>query len=347
MKIYIAGDTHGKFPRLIEFVKLLKKGDYVIVCGDWGYLFENDKNENQVLDDIEQSQEWIMLFVDGNHENFPAIYSYPEEIWNGGKVHRIRKNILHLCRGQVYELAGKKIFTMGGGYSTDAFMRQEGVSWWPEDEMPTEADFAEADKNLDAHNRQVDFIITHTAPYETLPFFCVPHEKERALNINLEKIRETTQYKHWFMGHLHEDCDTWRNQHLLLWDYFQIDGDQVSRLYFSQVEPEEFSQIKSGKKDIDIRIMVQKTRNINVGDYFVFYETPVGEYIKGRCVALHEAGSFEELLEKVGDKERMGFDKEDTPEEVLQKLQESFYKGTDREKGVVGIELRFQLPEDR
>ena len=345
MSIYITGDSHGKYPKLLEFTKLLKKGDYIIVCGDWGYLWDNDESEKNLLDDIERTQEWTMLFTDGNHENFPAIYSYPEETWCGGKVHRIRSNIIHLCRGQIYTINDKKIFTMGGGYSVDSYMREPGISVWPEDEMPSNIDFEEADMNLDKHDRNVDFIITHTAPYETLSLFRIPHPKEERLNRKLEEIRMTTEYKHWFMGHLHEDTDTWRNQHLLLWDYFQIDRNEVSRLYLIQSEPEVFEYIKSGKRDIEIRTLDQRARNINVGDYFVYYDTPIGEYVKGKCVALHETSSFEELLDHIDNNERFGFDTEDSKEYVLQKIQEQFLPDEDKKKGVVGIEIEYIKPE--
>ena len=345
MSIYITGDSHGKYPKLLEFTKLLKKGDYIIVCGDWGYLWDNDESEQNLLDDIERTQEWTMLFVDGNHENFPAIYSYPEEIWCAGKVHRIRSNIIHLCRSQVYTINDKKIFTMGGGYSVDSYMRVPGISVWPEDEMPSNIDFEEADKNLDKHNRKVDFIITHTAPYETLSLFRTPHPKEERLNRKLEEIRINTEYKHWFMGHLHEDTDTWRNQHLLLWDYFQIDGDDVSRLYLIQSEQEEFDSIRSGKRDIEIRTLDQRARNINVGDYFVYYDIPIGDYVKERCVALHEASSFEELLEHIDNNERFGFNAEDSKEYVLQKIKEQFLPDEDKKKGVVGIEIEYIKPK--
>jgi len=203
--IYVTGDTHGEYGRLIEFNKTLKSGDYIIVCGDWGYIFLNNESENKLLDDVAEKP-WTMLFVDGNHENHPAINLYPQEIWNGGKIHRIRKNIIHLCRGQVFEVENKKFFTFGGAYSIDKALRIEGYSWW-KDEMPTDADFVEANKNLDAHNREVDYIITHTAPEETMNIFHPDHIHEKPLNNFLEYVRESVKYKHWYMGHLHRDED--------------------------------------------------------------------------------------------------------------------------------------------
>jgi hypothetical protein len=45
--------------------------------------------------------------------------AYPVEEWHGGKVHKIRPSVIHLMRGQVYELQGKKFFTFGGAQSHD------------------------------------------------------------------------------------------------------------------------------------------------------------------------------------------------------------------------------------
>ena len=69
-----------------------------------------------------------VLFVDGNHENFDLLNSYPVEIWKGGKVHRVKPNITHLMRGQVFEIEGKTIFTFGGATSIDRDFRTEGMS---------------------------------------------------------------------------------------------------------------------------------------------------------------------------------------------------------------------------
>ena len=38
---------------------------------------------------------------------------------DGGKVHKIRPSVIHLMRGQVFELEGKKIFTFGGASCHD------------------------------------------------------------------------------------------------------------------------------------------------------------------------------------------------------------------------------------
>ena len=151
--IYVTGDTHGEhdFFKLWFFAlhnKDLTKDDYVIIAGDFGGLWE----EKTLQKDLDRFSElpFTVLFVDGNHENFDLINAYPVVQWKGGKVRKIRDDILHLTRGQVFEIDGKKIFTFGGGTSVDKWMRQEGVSWWKQ-ELPTYDDQEEGYKNLFGH----------------------------------------------------------------------------------------------------------------------------------------------------------------------------------------------------
>ncbi len=172
------------------------------------------------------------MFVDGNHENFDRLESYPVEMWNGGKVHVIRRDdnnnpkVIHLMRGQIFEIEGKKIFTFGGGYSIDKNRRIRGSSWW-EREMPTDAEMNEAICNLKENDYAVDYIITHTAPEETMSIFHPFHEEEKRLNNFLEWIRESTRYQQWFFGHLRRDEDLWRNQTVLWFEIRNIETNQV------------------------------------------------------------------------------------------------------------------------
>ena len=122
MIIKITGDTHGSQQRMLDYIDAHKKNpdfDMLLVCGDFGYIFSGSKQEDLFLDYIEEEAGFEVIFVDGNHSNFPKIYSYPIETWSGGKVHRIRKNIRHLMRGEYYTIGSKTFFTFGGGYSID------------------------------------------------------------------------------------------------------------------------------------------------------------------------------------------------------------------------------------
>ena len=116
--IYITGDCHRNFERfdidIFPEQKEMTKEDYVIICGDFGGIWDKDASgelETRLLDELE-GKTFTTLFVDGNHENFDRLYSYPVEEWNGGKVHKIRPSVIHLMRGQVFTIAGKKILLL-------------------------------------------------------------------------------------------------------------------------------------------------------------------------------------------------------------------------------------------
>ena len=120
--IYATGDTHGTFERFREEYfpeqSTMTKDDYVIICGDFGGVWDGGKQENKRLDWLEQLP-FTVLFVSGNHENFDLLAEYPVENWNGGKIQRIRPHVIHLLRSQVFQLQGHSFFTMGGGRSHD------------------------------------------------------------------------------------------------------------------------------------------------------------------------------------------------------------------------------------
>lgn len=202
------GDTHGEQGRFCNFWAIGEEEwtekDTLIVCGDFGYIFKNDSVENIFLNELEKKK-YNICFCCGNHENFDALEQYPIEEWNGGKVHRIRKNIFHLIRGQIYTIENKKVFSFGGAYSIDRYMRTEHISWWKQ-EIPCNEEYDEATKNLELHNHQVDYIVTHTAPREIvrrMGYYPDAHDAE--LTGFLEWIMYEVKYKEWFFGHWHRD----------------------------------------------------------------------------------------------------------------------------------------------
>lgn len=219
----VTGDIHGEQSRFNEILAQAKRNDIILVCGDCGLLFHDLITEHIFLNKLEK-EPYIICFCDGNHENFPAIYRYPCEEWNGGKVHRIRNNIFHLMRGQIYTIEGKKIFTMGGAYSVDKYMRTENVSWWKE-ELPTNEEYAEATKNLKENDFSVDYIISHTAPREIIrkmgsnPDFA----KDSELTGFLEWVMYETNYRQWFFGHWHQDRQIDEKHRAVWFDLIRID----------------------------------------------------------------------------------------------------------------------------
>lgn len=120
--IFVTGDCHGNFerfkPKYFPEQAQMTKRDIVICAGDFGGVWFGDGRDEAALDWLE-SLPFTLAFVCGNHENYDALERYPVKDWHGGKVHRIRSHVLHLMRGQVFELEGYHFFTMGGAKSHD------------------------------------------------------------------------------------------------------------------------------------------------------------------------------------------------------------------------------------
>lgn len=221
--IYITGDLHGS----IDFHKLttaafpeqkhLTKTDYVIICGDFGCIWNGSKSDKYLIKEL-NNRNFTTLFVDGNHECFPLLNAYPEERWNGGRIHRIADSVIHLMRGQVFEFGGFTWFTMGGASSHDKQFREEGRNWWPE-ELPSVAEYSEAIKNLEAANWKVNFVLTHCAPDSIVDKISCEYEPDKLTNFLQSVVKENAEYDAWFCGHYHTDKKIEDNYFIL---YMQI-----------------------------------------------------------------------------------------------------------------------------
>ena len=80
----------------------MTKKNYVLVLGDFG-IWDNSKRERHDLDWMED-RPWTTLFIDWNHENYDILDNLPVSEWNGGKVHFVRPSVIHLMRGQVFNI---------------------------------------------------------------------------------------------------------------------------------------------------------------------------------------------------------------------------------------------------
>lgn len=205
--VYITGDTHGDIDRFSSVsTKMLKKGDTLIICGDFGFIWNNSKSEQKMLKKLSKKK-YNICFVDGTHENFELLNSYEVSEWNGGKVHNITGNIYHLMRGQIFEIEGLKIFAMGGGESPDIDMRFDNDSW-SRDEIPTQIELLEGADNIEKIGCEVDAIITHEPPSKIKGFLMLK-SKERtrvtALNAYFEELSKSCKFDKWYFGSMHMD----------------------------------------------------------------------------------------------------------------------------------------------
>ena len=205
--IYVTGDTHGIISRFEDpRLHSLKENDTLIICGDFGFLWDGSKEEMNTLKKLAKKK-YNICFVDGTHENFEMLSKLKVKIWNGGKVHQIAPNIFHLMRGQIFTIEGQNIFTMGGGESPDIEIRFE-MNTWSELEIPTRDEFVEGVENLQKYGGQIDIIISHEPPAQIKDFLLLKTHNDAsitAINTYLEDVGRTCEFKHWYFGSLHLD----------------------------------------------------------------------------------------------------------------------------------------------
>jgi hypothetical protein len=206
--IFITGDTHGSIDidklnsKNFPSGKFLTKNDYVIILGDFGFIWKNepDKTEKYWMNWF-KNKPWTTLFIDGNHERFDRLNNYKIEKWHGGKVHKINDSVIHLMRGQIFNIDNKSIFTFGGAESYDKEYRIDGISWWKE-EIPNYTEVNEALTNLEKVNNCVDIILTHTCPH-TFSYELVHEISKDPTETILDEFYKTVKYRNWYFGHWH------------------------------------------------------------------------------------------------------------------------------------------------
>lgn len=206
--IFVTGDTHanidiGKlavknFPRQ----KDLSKSDYLIVCGDFGLVWDGSSREMWWQDWLTEKN-FTTLWIDGNHENFDILREFPLTKKFGGVVREIAPDIFYLDRGQVLTIDKRKIFVMGGARSHDKEYRIEHISWW-EQEMPSRDEMDRAIESLDKHQWKVDYVLTHCAPRSIQSMLADWYENDPLVSF-LERVRQDLDFKHWYFGHYHLD----------------------------------------------------------------------------------------------------------------------------------------------
>jgi hypothetical protein len=193
--IYLLSDLHSVITDgLKKYEAIRKEGDLLIILGDIGLSFAGQEDFEEFTKKF-LSLPYPIAFIDGNHENFDYLNSFPEENFAGGRVHRLNENIVHLMRGHVFTFEGKSFFTMGGCKSSK--------KWWDrglasEAEEPSEQELFLAYRNLAAHDNRVDYVLTHKYKRED-------GTDTYSLAALTEYIDEHVDFRHWYSGHWHKE----------------------------------------------------------------------------------------------------------------------------------------------
>lgn len=212
--IFLTGDTHGwknVLMRLVEleftYGPLIEKHEenYLIVLGDFGVPWNCEDVGLRVLEEqVGQLNDFKLLFIAGNHENFDLLNQYPTMDWKGGKVSTISDNIYWLHTAEIFKIHNLTFGVYGGATSIDANMRTEGVNWWRDEAPSIKYEYRFLD-NLNKFDFQVDCMLTHSAPQDIVPYF-IPGSncfKNPVSEFLQELINLGLDYTHWYFGHYH------------------------------------------------------------------------------------------------------------------------------------------------
>lgn len=163
MKILVSGDWHGHSAAAKAAAKKAKRTncDLIVQVGDFGFWPHTDPDYVEIVNRHLEKQGLTMVWIDGNHENFDALYNTdwprtPDGFW------QIAEHVFYAPRGHRWEWDGVRFLALGGGYSIDKMWRLSqgpiGQFWWPQETI-TQREVYEA-----IEGGAADVMFTHDCP---------------------------------------------------------------------------------------------------------------------------------------------------------------------------------------
>lgn len=200
--IYVTGDLHGDLTRFKKRkIKRLKKDDTLIVCGDFGFIYDEDKKEEKALKWLSK-RKYNILFVDGAHDKVELLDKYELCDFCGAPARKINDRVYMLLRGEVYTIEDKTIFAFGSGLS-ESYNIISDIMSSDAGSLPTTEETENGLKNLEAVENTVDYVITYDAPVSAKTY--IGESNHNGLNTYFEQLYKLVNFKCWYFGRYHKD----------------------------------------------------------------------------------------------------------------------------------------------
>ena len=147
-------------------------------------------------------------------------------------------------RGEIFDFEGKRFFAFGGASSHDIddgilswedfdteeefketvrkwykerkIFRINHISWWAE-ELPSDEEIQNAERNLAKVDYKVDYVISHCAPQSIVSWLFAYYSKPDKLTSYFEDLSHRLTFDNWFFGHYHDDKKI-MGKYVLLYD---------------------------------------------------------------------------------------------------------------------------------
>lgn len=160
--------------------------DVFVHLGDFNFF--DDAQGGRFLNTINESLKKLdkdMYVIDGNHEDFKYISTFPVNEEGFGEV---CSNIFYIPRGHGWSWGGKKFVGVGGAHSVDYEYRTLNRDWFLEENI-TDEDVENA-----LLNGSVDYLFTHDTPTNIpLPFNSNSAYTNSVISENKRKLIEITE----------------------------------------------------------------------------------------------------------------------------------------------------------
>ena len=254
-KVYLTGDTHAdKFNLQYRLEKInLTEQDVLIIAGDVGFEYGT-----KVMGSFKkycQSLPCQIIAMRGNHDNrywedhtetietYNSYICKPSQGWLMNKyndlLYQKKYDTIKYIKdeGGIYDIGQYRILFIPGAYSIDKEYRlRTGLPYNPREQL-THIEQNNILSLIDIY-KEVDFVISHTAP-----LFLEPYFKDLFLNIvNQSSVDKNTErfldevyhtlgignFKHWFFGHFHDDRLI-HNKFSMLYNNVVELGDYIER----------------------------------------------------------------------------------------------------------------------
>ena len=209
-RILLAGDLHKNFRHTKYIFKMAQQNncDWVVALGDVGY-WPRGKKENGLdffegIEKLTQKYKIDFAWLPGNHDDWDVLETVVKI--QAESPQQMTDHIWFLGHGCQWtwgtpEVNERSFMSFGGAYSIDQQWRKQGWDWFPQ-ELPSwgQQDFA-------LGRPPVDILLTHDAPWGTVPFIDEqndPYPLSAANRMFISSLVESAQPKALFHGHYHE-----------------------------------------------------------------------------------------------------------------------------------------------
>lgn len=202
--VCFTGDMHADFNRFGDkAIKKLKKVDTLVVCGDFGFIWSGNDEEEKILKKIGKRRH-ITAFVPGANENYELLSTYEEVDFFGGKALHIQGNLYCLLCGQVYTIDQKKILCLSGGEDLDARIAGKTIK---EGQIPNLPLLQQCMEHLqDNYDNTIDYIVSYEPPFKLAEFMDLSHHLEDSFYpCYLDMVSKKLKFTNWFFGKYHRD----------------------------------------------------------------------------------------------------------------------------------------------